>query len=59
MASAKYESSTPRPLDVESHDTESTPKDGGKGAWLFLFGACIVEIAAWGKYSSIDAEGCG
>lgn len=26
------------------------PQDTGKGAWLFLFGACIIEIAAWGMY---------
>ncbi|KAH0380375.1 MFS general substrate transporter, partial [Aureobasidium melanogenum] len=24
------------------------PQDGGKGAWMFLFGACIIEITAWG-----------
>ncbi|GAB7354677.1 hypothetical protein MBLNU459_g5101t2 [Dothideomycetes sp. NU459] len=23
-------------------------QDGGKGAWLFLFGACIIEVTAWG-----------
>lgn len=26
------------------------PQDTGKRAWLFLFGACIIEIAAWGMY---------
>lgn len=24
------------------------PQDGGKEAWMFLFGACIIEITAWG-----------
>lgn len=24
------------------------PQDHGKGAYLFLFGACIIEITAWG-----------
>ncbi|KAH0151177.1 hypothetical protein KCU67_g10362, partial [Aureobasidium melanogenum] len=24
------------------------PQDGGRGAWMFLFGACIIEITAWG-----------
>ncbi|KAK5999450.1 hypothetical protein QM012_005451 [Aureobasidium pullulans] len=24
------------------------PQDGGKGAWMFLFGAGIIEITAWG-----------
>ncbi|KAG9595156.1 MFS general substrate transporter, partial [Aureobasidium melanogenum] len=24
------------------------PQDGGKGAWMFLFSACIIEITAWG-----------
>jgi hypothetical protein len=23
-------------------------RDGGRGAWTFLFGAAIVEISAWG-----------
>jgi hypothetical protein len=26
------------------------PQDGGKGAWMFLFGACIIEVTAWGMY---------
>jgi hypothetical protein len=25
------------------------PQDGGSGAWLFLFGACVFEIVSWGK----------
>ncbi|KAH0284072.1 MFS general substrate transporter [Aureobasidium namibiae CBS 147.97] len=24
------------------------PQDGGEGAWLFLLGACIIEVTAWG-----------
>ncbi|KAH0365332.1 MFS general substrate transporter, partial [Aureobasidium melanogenum] len=24
------------------------PQDRGRGAWMFLFGACIIEITAWG-----------
>ena len=25
------------------------PQDGGKGAWIFLAGAAIIEIVAWGE----------
>jgi hypothetical protein len=25
------------------------PQDGGSGAWLFLFGACVFEIVSWGE----------
>jgi len=28
-------------------------QDGGKGAWLFLLGACIIEVTAWGMYSTV------
>ena len=38
-------------LDGEvSLDTDASPprKDGGRGAWLFLFGACIIEGITWG-----------
>ncbi|KAG9694157.1 MFS general substrate transporter, partial [Aureobasidium melanogenum] len=33
-----------------AHEAEPTypPQDGGKEAWMFLFGACIIEITAWG-----------
>jgi hypothetical protein len=30
------------------------PQDGGKGAWMFLFGACIIEITAWGTYNLLS-----
>lgn len=31
-------------------DSELPPQDGGRGAWMFLFGAAIVEITAWGMF---------
>ena len=41
---------------IESDNSHPSPeinllpsRDGGKHAWLFLVGACIVEITAWGK----------
>jgi hypothetical protein len=30
-------------------DDPLPPQDGGPGAWLFLFGACVFEIVSWGK----------
>lgn len=29
------------------------PQDGGAGAWLFLFGACVFEIVSWGKHTFV------
>lgn len=34
---------------AEVKDDSLPPKDGGPGAWLFLFGACVFEIVSWGK----------
>ncbi|KAL6712132.1 hypothetical protein ACN47E_000009 [Coniothyrium glycines] len=31
-------------LEIQSE----RPQDGGRAAWLFLFGACIVEAVSWG-----------
>lgn len=33
----------------EANDESMPPKDGGPGAWLFLFGACVFEIVSWGQ----------
>lgn len=38
-------------LGVANNDS-LPPKDGGSGAWLFLFGACVFEIVSWGKFHS-------
>lgn len=40
----------PRNIDLTAPDDEAdvAPQDGGRGAWIFLFGAAIVEISAWG-----------
>lgn len=35
---------------AEVKDDSLPPQDGGPGAWLFLFGACVFEIVSWGKY---------
>jgi hypothetical protein len=37
-------------LNVEASDDVDgvARKDGGRGAWTFLFGAVIIEISAWG-----------
>ena len=35
---------------AEVKDDSLPPQDGGSGAWLFLFGACVFEIVSWGKY---------
>ena len=26
------------------------PQDSGKGAYVFLFGACMIEGVSWGQY---------
>jgi hypothetical protein len=51
---ASVEGETPRKdnenATLEQQATEDDgypPKDGGRGAWMFLFGAAIVEVAAW------------
>ncbi len=40
-------------VDLSQGDT-FPPQDGGKGAWLFLAGASIIEVVAWG-WSHINA----
>ena len=42
---------------AEVKDDSLPPQDGGSGAWLFLFGACVFEIVSWGKYLP-DSSGC-
>jgi hypothetical protein len=42
--------------DDEVKDDSLPPKDGGRGAWLFLFGACVFEIVSWGKYHKAAAQ---
>jgi hypothetical protein len=37
-------------LATEPADPTYPPQDGGKGAWMFLFGACIIEVTAWGNH---------
>ncbi|THX59267.1 MFS general substrate transporter [Aureobasidium pullulans] len=39
---------TTTPTITEIPENTYPPQDGGKQAWLFLFGACIIEITAWG-----------
>ena len=39
---------TTTPTTTEIAENTYPPQDGGKQAWLFLFGACIIEITAWG-----------
>ena len=36
----------------EANGDSLPPKDGGSGAWLFLFGACVFEIVSWGECHS-------
>lgn len=36
--------------DSDNDNIGAPPQDTGERAWLFLFGACIIEIAAWGMY---------
>lgn len=38
----------PEPVS-ENVDVQYSPQDGGIKAWLFLIGASIVEITAWGS----------
>ena len=35
---------------AEVKDDSLPPQDGGSGAWLFHFGACVFEIVSWGKH---------
>jgi hypothetical protein len=37
-------------LATEPAEPTYPPQDGGKGAWMFLFGACIIEVTAWGNH---------
>ena len=37
------------PNTSTSEEDDLPQQDGGRSAWTFLFGAAIVEIAAWGK----------
>ena len=51
---------TSNQLPVKSRDTALSiveddplsPRDGGKRAWLFLVGAAVIEIVAWGAFVS-------
>jgi hypothetical protein len=40
----------PTVFATEPAETTYPPQDGGKGAWMFLFGACIIEVTAWGNH---------
>ena len=43
---------TKQPIETngaEPVDEVLQPQDHGRGAWTFLIGAAIVEIAAWGR----------
>lgn len=40
--------SQPEP-ESEGVDVQYPPQDGGIKAWLFLIGASIVEVTAWGS----------
>ncbi|KAG8157997.1 hypothetical protein KVR01_012269 [Diaporthe batatas] len=46
----KFTRSTTEPVPTSSELSSPPypPQDGGIKAWLFLLGACIVEITAWG-----------
>jgi hypothetical protein len=53
---ATLEGPTPRDIDEKESEPVSErvtvqypPQDGGIKAWLFLIGASIVEITAWGS----------
>jgi len=37
-------------LDLQAviNEDEYPPQDSGRGAYMFLFGACVIEITAWG-----------
>lgn len=37
-------------LAPEPAESTYPPQDSGKGAWMFLFGACIIEVTAWGDH---------
>lgn len=44
-------------LTSETAETPQYPaQDGGLKAWLFLFGACIVEITAWGWFGALPPD---
>lgn len=43
---------------TDAAESNYPPQDGGKGAWLFLFGACIIEVTAWGMYSAYVLRFC-
>lgn len=40
--------SEPEPASESATTVQYPPQDGGLKAWLFLIGASIVEITAWG-----------
>lgn len=41
---------------TDAAETNYPPQDGGRGAWLFLFGACVIEVTAWGMYNAIPRD---
>ena len=49
-ASAAIAASTAPAGPIESEKDVIPPQDGGKGAWLFLIGACIIEGVTWGEF---------
>lgn len=49
MDSAQQEKAPPRA--VHTLEPQYPPQDRGLKAWLFLLGASIVEITAWGTFS--------
>lgn len=55
IGNTEEKSPSARPDSLNEHERDTTekdalpPKDGGAGAWLFLFGACVFEIVSWGQ----------
>jgi hypothetical protein len=45
-----HDAHEPAVLATDIAEPTYPPQDGGKGAWMFLFGACIIEITAWGNH---------
>ena len=47
--SAAVSESTGAETPVNTEKDVLSPQDGGKGAWMFLIGACIIEGVTWGQ----------
>lgn len=39
--------------DSNTQDADLAPIDGGRAAWVFLAGCCLVEAVMWGKQRDV------